>query len=244
MKIDSIIAPASLSSGNTFLHANSSCASTHDIFSTSSKLDFPYIIPNNSKQQCNIYGATCQQGSITIYFVAASNCQASLVTIPCSSYLASQSTFLYTASLIQTTPIPWLTSWEAAFGRSPECHSFQDQLHSFYDKLYSLQDQLHEIGTVTPWIFTECSGKESLGSVTQVSILPPQVPPFVMNVGLYECCGGCHLDTPEVRLYYFAENGGSGCPSNVSSSAGLDVLSARNYSTGGFSTTWSKSRFY
>ena len=177
----------------------------------SSKLFFPYILPTGTNQACNIYGATCQPGSITVSSVA-SDCHASMVTVPCSSYLASQSTFLATAYWGQTDQVvakPWLTSWRAGFGRSPECHSFQDILQ--------------KAGNGGRWTFSECMGDESVGSATMSGAVPPQVPPFVENQAYFqewECCGSCYLDTPDVRLYYFEENDGPRCRSNLSATAG------------------------
>ena len=116
-----------------------------------------------------------------------------------------------------TSPTPWLSTWQAGFGRSPECHSYLDLLH--------------KVGDEGLWTFSECVGKQSVVTGTETGALPPQVPPFVANVGYFaywECCGGCHLDTPEVRLYYFEETGASNCSSNLSTTVAPIVTSKGN----------------
>lgn len=152
IRLGNITLSTSLSSTIPLPQANISCTLTHDVPFT--KTNFLFIIPSDTKQSCNIYGPTCQPGSITVSSVVSSDCHASLVSVPCSSYLASKSTYVHAAIVSQTAPIPWLTIWEAGFGRSPECHSYLDLLH--------------RVGDGGPWTLSERLGKEPIDSATEV----------------------------------------------------------------------------
>lgn len=108
---------------------------------------FPYVIPYDTPQVCNIYGPACQTGSITVG-VSLSGCRSSITTLPCSDYLSSQRSYLKAFStttdphaLAQADMGPGVmpvirppaldgalpSDWNLNFGRSPECRAYAQQ---------------------------------------------------------------------------------------------------------------------
>ena len=185
-------------------------ASTQLILNTSSTSApaFPYIIPFNQTQDCNIYGPLCQPGSITVK-VNLTTAITSTV-LPCSSYLSAQSAHLeYENNPDDPRPGDFwadeapdgsdLWTWDVKFGQSPECRS------------YVAIDR----GQST---FSGCDGSNMV--IQTARGLDTQIPPGVSRYFSPEyqgsCCGNCSLDIPEVRLYYFPDKT-TDCQHNVTS---------------------------
>ena len=98
--------------------ANSTIAVSTDN-STSQASRFSFIIPYDQTQACDIYGALCQTGSITVGVNLTS--KTSSTVLPCSSYLTAQSSFLGSLNIDDES---WPVEWATSFGRSPECRSY------------------------------------------------------------------------------------------------------------------------
>lgn len=147
---------------------------------------FPYIIPWSNTQSCNIFGALCQLGSIAVNSVGQDS-RTSLVTLACSSYLSSQSSFL------QNAPVTKHVEWSRRFGRSPQCHSFASMLS--------------ETQSTAPWTFSECQGTEAIGTVNSdlPNAVPTQVPGSLVFPKQEICCGKCDFIIPEIQLFYFPD---------------------------------------
>lgn len=199
-KPSSVSLPHSLSVANRFSVLNSSgyvvSATAPSIYST-----FPYIIPFNATQSCDIYGPLCQLGSITVASEGADNRITSAV-IPCSSYLASQSSYL--SKLEQPRPGTDYDIWWSGFGRSPECRSYNQMDNGQLSRFLQGQSD----ASTSIWTFSECQGKDSTATHVIGKDYPPQIP-FGLLRGWakdsFECCGDCSVDASEVRLYYFRE---------------------------------------
>lgn len=155
---------------------------------------FPYIIPYNQTQECNIFGPICQTGSITVGVNLMSTM--TTTTLPCASYLTSQSSYLS-----HFNPFPhgikafWPIEWQEGFGRSPECTS--------YAEAWRNQGK---------YTFSNCGSNDAVVPASEGIVLPDQIPPGVLRQiqwQVYECCGNCTLNVPEVRLYYFRDGTGN-----------------------------------
>ena len=185
--------------------------------SSTSAPAFPYIIPFDQTQGCNIYGPLCQPGSITVG-VNLTTATTSTV-LPCSSYLSAQAAHLeYENDPDETgTEQFWddsapdgsdLWTWDVKFGQSPECRS------------YVAVDR----GQST---FSGCDSSNL--AIPTARGLDTQIPPGVLRYFSPEyqgsCCGNCSLDIPEVRLYYFPDKT-SHCQHNVTSNV-TSTLSAQ-----------------
>jgi len=185
--------------------------------SVSPENQFPYLIPYNQSQSCDIYGPICQTGLVTVD-VSLNNTQSTATTLPCSSYLAAQSTYLELpnagepGALFPRFPVDWLTG----FGRSPQCKS--------YGSVWS------ETGEYT---LSECG--PSVLTISQQTTdyisVPSQLPPGVLRKtegpNVWSCCGNCSLQVQEIRLYYFPdENASAYCQSK-----GLPLLGANETSS-------------
>ena len=189
--------------------------------SSTSYSSFSYIIPYGQTQDCDIYGPTCQTGSIT---VAVNLTTATTTTVlPCSSYLSAQSTYLGNASGYQYAEDGWwhndvdsvddpiLASWNINFGQSPECRSFAEAW---------------DLGQYT---YSNCGSSNTVTQTVDDWLLP-QVPPGVPRYFDPEyqgtCCGNCSLDVPAVRLYYFPDKASIDCYNNQTFN-GTSALTAR-----------------
>ena len=166
---------------------------------------FSFIIPYSQTQQCDIYGPICQTGSITVGVDLTSI--TTTATFPCSSYLTAQAAYL---SSFQPNPgaiFPfWPGDWDSGFGHSPECKS--------YAEVWQRGGQ---------YTISNCGSSDTVIQAAAPSdgiALPTQVPPGVLRAipatphEVYECCGNCSLNVPEVRLYYFPDNATPLCERN------------------------------
>lgn len=172
---------------------------------------FPYIIPYNQSQQCDIFGPICQTGLITVGVSLASS--TTITTLPCSSYLTAQAAHLLSGRvesgghITQKDAREWLT----AFGRSPQCKSFAGVHRN--EGQYTLSD---------------CGSSNTIIQASEGFSLPTQIPPGVFDRFRpldYACCGNCTLIIPEVRLFYFPDEVASQCENQPSNSSA--IVSAR-----------------
>lgn len=151
---------------------------------------FPFIIPYNQTQECNIFGPICQTGSITVGVDLTSTI--TTTSMPCSSYLTSQSSYISHFNFYPDAIKPyWPFEWLEGFGRSPECSSYADVWRS-----------------QGKYTFSSCGSNDAVVPASQGIVLPHQVPPGVLRqipFQVYECCGNCTLHVSEVRLYYFRD---------------------------------------
>ena len=183
--------------------------------STSEASQFSFIIPYDQTQACDIYGALCQTGSITVGVNLTS--KTSTTVLPCSSYLTAQSSFLASEFDEQPGNVAFedgsqSIAWWASFGRSPECRSFA---------------RAFDIGQYTA---SNCgSGNTSVYPIDTREANPLQIPPAVSRYSsparYLTCCGNCSLGIPEVRLYYFPDGTTTQCHNNQTSNS-TSVLSA------------------
>lgn len=165
--------------------------------SSTSISSFSYIIPYGQTQECDIYGLTCQTGSIT---VGVNLTTATTTTVlQCSSYLSAQATYLANENdpdegnlNVGWREIPWMEEWVLNFGRSPECRSYAEALG---------QGQ---------YTLSGCGGSKTDGQTVGLDgSYPSQFPPGIQrhfSPDSGTCCGDCSVVIPEVRLYYFPEN--------------------------------------
>ena len=192
---------------------------------------FPFLIPFGIDQLCDIFGPTCQAGSIAVPKLAGSNLT-STVTLACSSYLSSQSSYLFYNAKSTFLSEPVLQSeypqdWAAKFGRSPQCTSYQQR--------WSAAESESSAG---PWTFSECSDGNSIGALpinTSLNLIyPTQVPPGAALLSMPDCCNmDCLVDVPSYRLYYFADPKATArCRSNETAVYGLNSRSGLGGSMG------------
>lgn len=175
--------------------------------STSEASRFSFIIPYDQTQACDIYGALCQTGSITVGVNLTS--KTSTTVLPCSSYLTAQSSFLQPAGAsdgLFGVDNVWPIDWQASFGRSPECRSYAQ---AFDRRQYTISN---------------CgSGYTSIYPIASNGLYPVQIPPGVNRYESpdkwYSCCGNCSLEIPEVRLYYFPDDTTTECHHNQTSNS-------------------------
>ena len=195
--------------------------------SSTSNSSFSYIIPYGQTQDCDIYGPTCQTGSITV----GVNLTTAITTtvLPCSSYLSAQAAYLvnqeepgshqggfWANGVVDGVPgADILGDWNTNFGQSPECRSYAEAMSRGQYK------------------FSNCG---SSNTVIQTAAgldfdYPLQIPPGLARYfyPTYQgtCCGNCSLDVPEVRLYYFPDKTAIDCHNNQTSNF-TSTLSARN----------------
>ncbi|KAM0798562.1 hypothetical protein BDR22DRAFT_974426 [Usnea florida] len=187
--------------------------------------DFSFLIPYNQSQTCDIYGPLCQTGSITVE-VSLSNSQSTTTTLPCSSYLTAQASYLNIPQEgFPDGDFPYFPSeWLTGFGRSPECRS--------YASVWS------NTGVYT---FTGCGTNDATVSqqtsdlMSTLSEIPPGFLRHEEVATPWTCCGNCSFEVQEVRLYYFPdENASAYCHSkgipmignNVSSVIGSSTINA------------------
>ena len=160
---------------------------------------FPYQIPYSATQSCDIYGALCQPGLITVNSTGGDGRPTS-TTLPCSSYLSAQKTYILgIAPDNSTRKVP---EWDEIFGRSPQCWSFGGGMH---DKLNS---------NSYTWTYSECGNQETVYSADSANTalgmtMPPAFPPRVVQGKddrfSLPCCAGCALNAADIRLYYFKD---------------------------------------
>ena len=173
---------------------------------TSSISAFSYIIPFHQTQDCNIYGALCQTGSITVGVNLTTATATATTVLPCSSYLSAQSTYIasenYPGDLNgyffpeDLSDGSDLSNWAINFGQSPECRSFAESISQ------------------EKYTFSGC-GKYADPSLQ----IPPGVLRYAGHATTYMCCGNCSLDIPEVRLYYFPDKTSIDCQNNKTSNS-------------------------
>lgn len=197
--------------------ANTTAANTTLAVSTNTSASeaspFSFIIPYDRTQACDIYGALCQTGSITVGVNLTS--KTSSTVLPCSSYLTAQSSFLGSLSIDQDS---WPMEWVTSFGRSPECRSY---VKAFDRGQYTASN---------------CgSGNPSVINVTsqgQFYYYPAQVPPGVWRYWtafeFFSCCGNCSLVIPEIRLFYFPDSTTTECHYNQTSNS-TSLLATGNH---------------
>ena len=159
---------------------------------------FPYEIPYGTTQSCDIFGPTCQPGFITLSSTGRDS-RLTLATLPCSSYLSSQKSFVNGIAPDDTTAkVP---EWDAIFGRSPECWSFAD-IH------LSLN-----VSSFT-WTYSQCENRKTVYTVGLTDPrrglkMPAAFPPRVVRgkdiIVDLPCCAGCAINAADIRLYYFRD---------------------------------------
>lgn len=147
---------------------------------------FPY----NQTQKCNIYGPICQTGSITVGIDLTTT--TTTTTLPCSSYLTAQSSYLQAFNFFPDADKPfWPQEWQAGFGHSPQCTS--------YAEVWKKTGQ---------YTFSECGSQDVVVQASQGVQLPSQIPPGVLRripFQWYECCGNCTLDVGRVKIFYWGD---------------------------------------
>lgn len=168
----------------------SASSQTPSSASKTTRSSFSYIIPYNETQKCNIYGPICQTGSITVGVDLTST--TTTTTLPCSSYLTAQSSYLQAFN-----PLPgaikafWPQEWKAGFGHSPQCTS--------YAEVWKKGGQ---------YTFTDCGSNNAVVQASEGIQLPSQIPPGVLRsipFQVYECCGNCTLDVGRVKIFYWGD---------------------------------------
>lgn len=159
---------------------------------------FSFLIPYDQSQSCDIYGPLCQTGSITVG-VNLSDSQSTTTTLPCSSYLTAQASFLNIPQIgFPDADFPFFPpAWLMGFGRSPECRS--------YASVWL------ETGVYT---LSGCGTKDATVSQQTSDLLSTfsEIPPGVLRhqaFDTWECCGNCSFEVQEVRLYYFPDEDAS-----------------------------------
>ena len=177
---------------------------------------FPFYIPFQNTQTCDIYGALCQTGSITLN-VSLSGCLSSTTTMPCSSYLTKQRSYItdiksaaYYARLGYTGMASsyfdimdeGVTKYQVGFARDPKCYSFMS--------VYSQASQ-----SSATYTFSRCPANKSFLPATSAWKLPWEMPrgtydPDIqdgLQVALDSCCGSCLARVDSVDIYYFPDPG-------------------------------------
>ena len=212
-----VVNAQSSQSGHAISNASVTAAPTSSAAASSTSLDayeaFSFQIPYNQSEECDIYGPTCQTGSITVGVGLTT--ATSTTTMPCSKYLSLQSAYLAAFN-----PFPgethdfWPVDWQSGFGHSPECKSYASAFsHS------------------QPYTFSDCGAKNTIVPALEYGlILPSGIPPGVMRqipYQVFSCCGNCSFNTPQVRLYYFPDKDFTGCGGNGTSGA-ANASSAAN----------------
>lgn len=160
---------------------------------------FSFLIPYNQSRSCDIYGPLCQTGSITVG-VSLSNSQSTTTTLPCSSYLTAQASYLNIPQIgFPDADFPFFPpAWLTGFGRSPECRSYASVWR--------------ETGVYT---FSGCGTNDATVSQQTNDLMSTfsEIPPGVLRhqevPGVWECCGNCSFQVQEVRLYYFPDENAS-----------------------------------
>lgn len=151
-------------------------------------------IPGSCKRKCADGDITI--GTITVA-VSAGAAGTSTTELPCSSYLTAQSSYL---NSFENPGEPgaifdrWPPAWDSGFGRSPECLS--------YAQAYLSKGQ---------WTLSGCPASDVPVPVTAAlnGFHPPQLPAAIFRQHIdqiYECCGNCSVNVPQVRLYYFPDS--------------------------------------
>ncbi len=197
---------------------------------------FPYIIPYNQTQECDIYGPICQTGSITVGVKLTT--VTTTTVLPCSSYLTAQSAYLNAQANLnqgsgdeaQIDKSNWpvdVWDWLVNFGQSPQCRSYAQEYNT--QQMYTTQQ----------YTFNECGNSKTIYSgLADCYGVPginwcdlPQIPPGLVrrfsHFSSGTCCGSCTLDFSELRLYYFPEGNFTDCQSNQTSNFTLASTSGR-----------------
>lgn len=139
-------------------------------------------------------------------------------TLPCSSYLTAQSSYLNKDQPGSGGLLPFFpTEWLSGFGHSPQCTSYAEVWRNGGQYTFSNCDASNAI--------VQSKEKGLAGS------LPSQLPPGVVRkrgFDYYTCCGNCSLQIPEVRLYYFPDSAIGHCGNNQSASNSSGSTLVRN----------------
>ena len=138
-------------------------------------------------------------------------------TVACSSYLTAQAAYLSAFEPNSGAIFPfWPGDWGNSFGYSPQCTS--------YANVWQRGGQ---------YTISNCGSSDSVIQASAPSdgiSLPTQIPPGVLRAvpgaphEVYECCGNCSLDVPEVRLYYFPDSDAPQCQGNQTSNSTAAVF--------------------
>ena len=161
---------------------------------------FSFLIPYNQSQSCDIYGPLCQTGSITVGVSLSNSKSTTTTTLPCSSYLTEQASYLNIPQIgFPDADFPFFPpEWLTGFGRSPQCRSYASVWH--------------ETGVYT---FTGCGTNDATISqqtsdyVSTYSEIPPGFLRHHEVAAFWTCCGNCSFQIQEVRLYYFPDENAS-----------------------------------
>lgn len=163
---------------------------------------FPYAIPYGTSQSCDIFGPLCQPGFVTLSSTGSDRLL-SPTTVPCSSYLSLQKSYINGIARDEVTA--QVPDWDTIFCRSPECWSFGEIHESLNSPSFT-------------WTYSQCEGKESIYNVDLADSsrglrLPAAFPPRVVRgkeiITKLPCCGGCAIEAADIRLYYFRDQGAS-----------------------------------
>ena len=142
-----------------------------------------FVMPQSNTQACNIFGAICQTGSITVDVNISSTISAT--EVDCSYYLTAQS---YSNRGVTTRPYISTTimyPWQHAFGQSPECSSF---VAMEKPQRVSLSRCENPSSGYTDWDDYIPPGTRVLDSA---------------GWDFFDCCGRCNFFAEEVRILYF-----------------------------------------
>ena len=181
---------------------------------------FPYLIPYDVHQSCDIFGPLCQPGTITVNAVDKAG-QTSAATLPCSSYLTAQASYLLgntkgTAGDLNVES-KYPQSWAPRYGRSPQCHSLLLKSQAAFDKSVKLS-------------FSECPATMQASAS---AMYPLQAGAGISPYG-NECCNStCHAQIPDFRLYYFepVETDKTYCSGNNASRSSWENNVSLNYNS-------------
>jgi len=187
----------------------------------------PFIFNLESSMigSCDIFGASCQTGTIEAMLNLTST--VATTTVACSDYLRAQQRAVVT-EILGTIYTAYLDRREYAtkFGRSPQCATFAERIR----RAKSLDDATRSYHVVGPDSSTlDNSQVLSLAGYTLSggSQIPPKPTPLAgcpanasefdqgfyplgihnhYGVGRdYDCCGWCNLHVPELQIFYFPE---------------------------------------
>ena len=210
---DSQVYPVGNASDNTSSNLTSPSSSADDNLFPAGP--FSFVIPYNQTQACDIYGPLCQTGSITVGVDKTS--VTTTTTVPCSLYLTAQAAYLSAVEPHPGAIFPfWPGDWGSSFGYSPQCTS--------YAQVWQRGGQ---------YTVSNCGNSDTVIQASAPSdgiALPTQIPPGVLRAvpgaphEVYECCGNCSLDVPQVRLYYFPDSDAPQCQGNQTSNSTAAVF--------------------
>lgn len=175
------------------------------------------FIPLASDQagKCNIFGPLCQTGTVTV----SVNLQSTTTTtvVPCSSYLLAQASWVAPSSRSFDNAIEWpplktqISAWGSSFGRSPECTAFADAADPGVGNNF--------LASVSAPVLQGCPNNATGSLAPWESYMPPGI---LRTNGphYFDCCDGCTLNVPRVRVLYFPDPSAPSCnTTNVTNSS-------------------------